>query len=622
QGCEGAAINYRKDGSEVLLEWRITPVRAADGRVTHLLSVQRDITARKQSEAMLQASEVRYRRLFEAAKDGVLILNATSGVIEDVNPFLTTLLGFTRAQVLGKKVWELGCLQNLVANQGKFLELQLTKYVRYENLPLEAADGRRIEVEFVSNIYEESGAKLVQCNVRDVTARKGAERALRESEERFKFLARAVSDVIWDWDLRADALWWSDGFMKTFGYAAGEIEPGIVSWTSRIHPDERARVVAGIHRAIDTGVESWSEEYRFQRKDGSHAFVQDRGYILRDPAGKGVRMVGGMRDLTEQKKMEAQFVRAQRMESIGTLAGGIAHDLNNVLAPIMMSIELLRLDAGRDPRRAKTLDTIYLSCRRGADLVRQILSFARGIDGQKVALRLQHLIGDLRTIISETFPRNIQIVTNLPGDLWPISGDPSQLHQVLLNLAINARDAMPLGGTLTLAASNLTIDTLFAGTSRDGTAGTYVLLTVTDTGVGMTAEVRARIFEPFFTTKDPGRGTGIGLATVQSVVKGHGGWVDVESEVGRGTTFKVFLPADPALQSAGSKPALAEIPSGRGELVLVVDDEFSIRDITQQTLEAFGYKVITASNGAEAVGIYARRAREIAVVVTDMMMPR
>jgi PAS domain S-box-containing protein len=621
QAFEGEGVNYRKDGSAYDQEWQIAPIRTASGNITHFLAIQRDVTARKQSDALLQASEVRYRRLFEAAKDGVLILNARTGTIEDVNPFLTTLLGFTKAQVLGKKVWELGYFQNLIANQDKFLELQLTKYVRYENLPLEAADGRRIEVEFVSNIYEESGAKLVQCNVRDVTARKAAERALRESEERFKFVARAVSDVVWDWDLLADTLWWSDGFLDTFGYAAGEAEPGVASWTSRIHLDERTRVVESIHRAIDTGAEAWSEEYRFQCKDGHHAFVQDRGYILRNAAGKGVRMVGGMRDLTEQKKMEAQYLRAQRMESIGTLAGGIAHDLNNVLAPIMMSIELLKFDAAEDPRRSKTLDTIYLSCRRGADLVRQVLSFARGIDGQKVAIRLQHLIGDLEQIIRETFPRNIRIETELADKLWPITGDPSQLHQVLLNLAVNARDAMPRGGTLTLAASNLTIDAQYAGTSREAAAGTYVLLTVTDTGGGMTPEVRERIFEPFFTTKEPGKGTGIGLATVHTVVKSHGGFVNVESEVGRGTTFKIFLPADPALQAGKPVPVLAELPCGRGELVLVVDDELSIRDITQQTLEAFGYRVITASDGAEAAAIYAQRAQEVAVVITDMMMP-
>ena len=458
--------------------------------------------------------------------------------------------------------------------------------------------------------------------IQDITEHKLGEAALRQSEERFKFVARAVSDVVWDWDLAAGTLWWNDGFLTTFGFGAGEIEPSIESWSRRMHPDDRGRVVASRHHAIDAGAESWSAEYRLQRKDCSYAFVQDRGYILRGADGKGTRMVGGMRDLTEQKKLEAQSLRTERMESIGTLAGGIAHDLNNVFTPIMLSIDLLKRDPGNDARRNKILSTIDVSSRRGSDLVRQVLSFARGVDGRRVAIRMGPLIDDLNGIIRGTFPRNIQIATEVPADLWPIRGDATQLHQVLLNLAVNARDAMPRGGTLTVAASNVAIDAQYAGMSQEAKPGSHVLLQVTDTGTGIPPEVRDRIFEPFFTTKELGKGTGLGLATVQTIVKSHGGFVNVYSEVGNGTTFKVYLPADPTLQNAAtSQPLVAELPLGRDELVLVVDDEFSIRDITQQTLEAFGYRVITASDGAEAVALYAKQAQQIAVVLTDMMMP-
>jgi CheY-like chemotaxis protein len=321
--------------------------------------------------------------------------------------------------------------------------------------------------------------------------------------------------------------------------------------------------------------------------------------------------------------METQYLRAQRMESIGTLAGGIAHDLNNVLAPIMMSIELLKIDSSDDPRRAKILDIIYLSSRRGADLVRQLLSFARGLDGQRVTIRLGELIDELHGIIGEIFPRNITIVTEVPDDLLPITGDPTQLHQVLLNLAVNARDAMPDGGTLSLTAANVAIDAQSTGVGRTAKPGFYVSLRVTDTGVGIPPEMRERIFEPFFTTKQLGKGTGIGLATVHTIVKSHRGFLQLESEIGRGSTFLVYLPADPPPNSPQPAPLQEEreLPRGKGELVLVVDDEFSIRDITQQTLAAFGYRVLTASEGAEAVELYAKHARDIAVVVTDMMMP-
>jgi PAS domain S-box-containing protein len=472
-------------------------------------------------------------------------------------------------------------------------------------------------------IFDAEGRPVRETGtIQDITERKLSEIALRESEERFKLVAGAVSDVVWDWNLLANTLWWSDGFMTTFGFSPSEIEPGIESWSTRIHPDERCRVVESIHHAIDTGAKSWSAEYRFQRKDGSYASVQDSGYILRDAAGKGIRMVGGMRDQTEQKKMAAQHLRAERLDSIGTLAGGIAHDLNNVLAPILMSIELLKLDADGDPRRLKLLDTIFESGRRGADLVRQVLSFAQGTEGPRIGVRLRPLINDLVCIISGTFPSNIEIETQVSNDLWPVVGDASQLHQVLLNLAVNARDAMLRGGTLTLAAANLTIDAQYAGTSQGAKAGRYVLLRVTDTGQGIPPEVREHIFEPFFTTKEPGKGTGIGLATVHTVVKSHSGFIKVESEFGRGTTFKIYLPADPAhLATESAHPFPPALPRGRDELVLVVDDEFSIRHITQKTLEAFGYRVITASDGAEAVALYAQRAQEIALVLTDMMMP-
>jgi PAS domain S-box-containing protein len=508
-------------------------------------------------------------------------------------------------------------------HQEKKTAAEGSRRVEFEHRIIRAGGEVRFIHQIAETVFDDQGQPAREAGtIQDITERKLAEEALRQSEERFKFVTRAVSDVVWDWDLKTNTFWWNDGFLTTFGFAAGEITPSVESWTSRIHPDDRSRVRDSIRSAIDSSAEAWSAEYRFQRKDDSHAFVQDRGYILRDAAGQGIRMVGGMRDLTEQKKMEEQYLRALRMESIGTLAGGIAHDLNNVLSPIMMAIELLKSDSRDDPRRGKILDTVHVSCRRGADLVRQVLSFARGLDGQRVAIRLRHLIDDLEAIISEIFPRNIRIVVDVPNDLWPVTGDPTQLHQVLLNLAINARDAMPHGGTLTLTAANLTIDDQFAGMNREAKPGPHVLLQVTDTGIGISPEARARIFEPFFTTKELGKGTGIGLTTVHTIVKSHGGFLNVESEVGKGTTFKVYLPADPAHRPAEAVPAVvANLPRGRDELVLVIDDEFSIREITQQTLEIFGYRVVTASDGAEAVALYAKQAQQIALVLTDMMMP-
>jgi signal transduction histidine kinase len=363
-------------------------------------------------------------------------------------------------------------------------------------------------------------------------------------------------------------------------------------------------------------------EYHFRVKDAGYSIVRDSGYILRNPGGLGIRMVGGIRDITEQKRSEVQSMRTHRMESLGTLAGGIAHDLNNVLTPVMMSIELLRFDPNNDPGRREILDAIQVSCRRGADLVRQVLTFSRGLESERRPIRMRELIDELHGMIRESFPPNIEIVIRVSDDLWPVTGDPSQLHQVLLNLAINARDAMPNGGTLSLSAKNVAFDPKELGSSRETTAGRQVLLQVTDTGIGISLDDSEHIFEPFFTTKGIGEGTGFGLAIVHTVVTNHGGFVTVDSEVGRGTTFNIYLPADPALRTEASLPPFsAKVTHGRGELVLVVDDEPAVRQITQRTLEMFGYGVITAANGAEAVALYAQKAQEIDLVVTDMMMP-
>ena len=559
--------------------------------------------------------------VFRSGPFAMSITSVAGTRIIDVNDQFCRLFGYSREEVVGESaiglnLWDSPEEQVRRAPAAKGAVCSFDAKMRRKSGELRDILGSIEMIELAG----ESGPVLIAMLV-DITDRKRMEQKLCKSEERFKFVARAVSDVVWDWDLSAGTLWWNDGFLTTFGFAAGEIESSVEAWAGLIHPEERDRVVDSIHQAVDSDAESWSAEYRFRRKDGSYAFVQDRSYILRTAAGRGVRMVGGIRDLTEQKKMEEQYLRSQRMDSIGTLAAGVAHDLNNVLAPIMMSIELLKLDSGNDPRREKILDTISVSSRRGADLVRQVLSFARGLDGKRVIVQLRTLINDLDGIISETFPTNIQIVIDAPNNLHPITADPTQIHQVLLNLVVNARDAMPQGGTLTLAATNITIDAQYAGTSQDAKAGPYLLIEVTDTGTGIPLEVRGRIFEPFFTTKEFGRGTGIGLATVHAVVKSHGGFLNFESEIGRGTTFRIYLPADPTLRAADLVPARVELPRGRGEVILVVDDEPAIRDITRQTLELFGYRLLTARDGAEAIALYAKHAQEIAVVLTDMMMP-
>jgi PAS domain S-box-containing protein len=364
-------------------------------------------------------------------------------------------------------------------------------------------------------------------------------------------------------------------------------------------------------------------ECPYVRKDGSRVSVSLNMTAMLDDDGEVTGFLGIVNDITEKKKLEQQFLRAQRIESVGTLAGGIAHDLNNVLTPILLSIELLRL-MNTNERTLSILAGVESSARRGADLVRQILTFARGVEGKRSELRAGQLIKDIRQFVQDTFPKNIRCVSSLPDNMPSFLGDPTQLHQILLNLCVNARDAMPDGGTLSITAGCIILDEPAAAMQMDAKPGAYATLSVSDSGTGIPSEVLDKIFDPFFTTKEIGKGTGLGLSTVLSITKSHGGFVTVTSEQYKETTFTICLPA--TLLSAGNclppQPAQEQpIPHGRGELILIVDDEEAIRTTTRQTLEALDYRTLVAADGAEAVALYTQHNAEIAVVLTDMMMP-
>ncbi len=325
-------------------------------------------------------------------------------------------------------------------------------------------------------------------------------------------------------------------------------------------------------------------------------------------------------DVSERKKIESQFLRTQRIESIGTLAGGIAHDLNNVLAPILMSVEILRQKLA-DEQSQRMLSMLEATAKRGAGMVKQLLTFARGVDGERILLQPRHLIKEINKIITETFPKTIKFKSKIGDGLWTIKGDATQLHQVLVNLAVNARDAMLDGGQISLTAENAVIDAQHPAAGDGIKAGSYVLIKVSDTGTGIPAEILDKIFEPFFTTKPVGKGTGLGLSTVLGIVKSHGGFLQVETEANRGTTFLIYLPASDAGETAGDEAVLHSLPVGQGEVVLVVDDEPAVLAMLRETLESFGYRVLTAADGTEAVAIYTAQRREIKLVLTDMLMP-
>jgi PAS domain S-box-containing protein len=469
-------------------------------------------------------------------------------------------------------------------------------------------------------LFKEGDARspFVMSTMHVFAVRAAAEVDRQASESRLReqasLLDRARDSIVVK-DLQHRITYWNKSAELLYGWTAEEV-------IGRSTIDFLCTDVDLLKAATRTVTEvgEWQGELTQKTRNGDLVTVEARWTLVRDQTGTPTGILSIKTDVTQRKKLEQQFFRAQRLESIGTLAGGIAHDLNNVLTPIVLAIDLLRMSV-HDPDGIEILDTIAVSANRGADMVRQVLSFARGMDGRRLDVQPQHLVQEIEKIVRETFSRQIAVRTFVASNLWSIVGDANQLHQVLLNLCVNARDAMPNGGELMISAENMMLDEQYAAMNIEAKVGPYVALQVEDTGAGIPAAIVEKIFDPFFTTKELTKGTGLGLSTSSAIVKSHGGFMRVYSEAGRGSRFCVYLPAELAKTSSGEAAELVEYKRGQGELVLVVDDEAAIRQVTKSTLESFGYRVIVATDGAEALALYVANAAEIAVVLTDMMMP-
>ena len=454
---------------------------------------------------------------------------------------------------------------------------------------------------------------------RDITSTRAARVALEQREavlQRQADLLDQAQDAIIVRDPGGRITYWNRSAERIYGWFSEEALGSDVR--SLLYEDRLAFDVA--HEAVlRTG--RWVGELKQRTRRGDLVEVAARWTLVRSKGGAPEAVLAINTDITERKRVEQQLLRAQRMESIGTLAGGVAHDLNNVLAPILLAGELLQSDS-TTIHRPTLVDTIVSSARRGADLVSQVLSFARGVEGERRPVDVAGLVTDIGAIVRDTVPKSIRLTVDVPESLTLIVGDSTQIQQVLLNLVVNARDAMPSGGQLRLSAAEVLIDDQYAATTPGSKPGSYLLVEVEDDGEGMPADVRDRAFEPFFTTKPHGVGTGLGLSTAVAIIESHGGFLHVYSEPDRGSRFRVYLPCDLALQE---QPVVTvtdtDPPRGSGETVLVVEDEAAIRAMTRQTLETYGYRVLEAANGAEAVAVYAREADGVDVVLTDMMMP-
>lgn len=447
----------------------------------------------------------------------------------------------------------------------------------------------------------------------DLTKEQENEAQLRLQSQALNAAANAIVIT----DANGKIVWANTSFSRLTGYST---EEALGRNPSLLKSGEQDRqFYERLWDTIGKG-EVWQGELRNRRKDGSIYDEEMTITPVLNSGGAATHYVAIKQDVTKRKQLEREFLRAQRMEGVGLLAGGIAHDLNNVLAPVLMAADLLR-GSNLPPDLLRVVQIVETSAKRGSDIIKQILTFARGADGAKGPVQLRHLVKDFVRMAAETFPRNIKIHTEIPADLWPVNGDATQLHQVLLNLSVNARDAMPAGGELTFTAANTRLDAATAGEPPKLEPGDYVRLEVADTGTGMPRKVLDRIFEPFFTTKEQGKGTGLGLSTVMGIARGHGGRVRVESSVGQGSKFIILLPALPAGVGAEAAQPKTRPPRGMGELILIVDDEPSVLAIAETVLIRHGYRTLRAVDGLDAITLFLKHRAEVALLITDIMMP-
>ena len=617
----------RKDGSAVWVLENVKPVLGRDGGPAVIEGTLVDISeqkfaeaARSQAEQALKDSETRYRRLFETAKDGILILDFKTGQIVDVNPFLIEMLGYTHNEFVGKKLWEIGPFKDISASQSAFSELQTKRVIRYEDLPLETKDGRRINVEFVSNVYPVDGTQVVQCNIRDITERVRAEAALKISETHHRSVFEGAVHGIYRGTLDGRFLEVNPALVTMLGYSsAEEVLKLRVSQDVFAEPEEGLRL---LHKwQLTAEIE---EEVKWKRRDQCPIAVRLSGRVLRteNQRAAGIEVIA--EDVTERRVLEEQLRQAQKIEAVGQLAGGMAHEFNNYLGIVLGYSDLLLEEAGTTEGLRRNVAEIKAATQRAASVTRQLLALSRRQVLEPKVLDVNAVVWETHKLLRRLIPGNIDLVPVLEPNLQPVKVDPAQIQQILINLVVNARDAMPQGGKVVIETANVELDKEYAGRQIEVQPGPYVMLAVSDDGPGIDKQTQARIFEPFFTTKGEGKGTGLGLSTVYGIVRQSGGHITVESALREGTRFRIYFP--PAAVSElklvdETPPIQTEVLTGT-ETVLAVEDEPALCRLISVSLEKRGYTVLAAEDGTEAIRILENNPGEIDLVVSDIMMPK
>ena len=598
-------------GEERILEYDNSLRR--DGPVPIVRCIGRDVTEQRRAEAALAQSEERFRSLSASSPMGIFHTDP-AGQCLYTNARCQEIFGLSFTDCLGNG-WSQAVhpddraqvLSDWLAAARTGQECDMQFRVRKANGEVRFVRARK------KAMYSEAGQLIGYVGTEeDITERKRAEEQLREQAA----LLEHAQEAIIVCDPQERVVFWNPSAERIYGWQATEV----------IGRDMRADLYGArlpqMTQLLETLLAKGEGigELQQRTKAGREIIVESHWTRVCDENGQHKSTLFINTDITEKKRLEAQYLRAQRLESIGSLASGIAHDLNNLLSPMMMVEHILNMKLA-DPHSQRLLETLRSSIQRASGLVKQVVSFARGSEGEQTTISPKYLLRDLERLLTETLPRSVVIQVDETGEQSAIQGDTTQVFQVLMNLCVNARDAMPAGGTLTLAAETFQLQAEQLAAHPEAKPGNYVCLTVADTGIGIPPHIRDHIFDPFFTTKEQGRGTGLGLATALRIVTKHGGFIEVASEPGNGSQFKVYLPAALTSETEQAEAEAQALPVGHGELILVVEDEAAIREVTRETLETYGYAVLTASEGTEAVALYAQHLTSVKVVLLDMVVP-
>ena len=572
-----------------------------------------EITERVQAEQQRAELSSRLEETLEHISDAFFTLDK-NWCFSYVNSRSAEVLGHTRKSLLGRDIWA----AFPEAEGSEFQRAYQHTMATGETTRFTAWYGGELQTWFQATAHRVPEGLAVYF--RDVSTERAREEALRVAEERFRLLARATHDVVWDWDLQNNSVWWNENLHTRFGHPPESVEPGPESWSSRLHPDDREAVLASIHAAMNReDNDRWEMRYRFMHGNGSILQVVDRGFVIRDEQGRPIRMLGSMIDITAQRELEERAHQTRKMEAVGQLTGGVAHDFNNLLTVMIGNAEILADQLPASSPLRSLAEMILGAAERGAELTSRLLAFARRQALEPKVIRLDGQIDGMWALLRRTLSAAIDIDVVTAGDLWHAEVDPGQLEVAVLNLALNARDAMPEGGRLTLETANAWLDEDYAALHPGVVPGAYVQLSVSDSGTGMAPDVVARAFEPFFTTKGPGQGTGLGLSMVFGFVKQSGAHIKVYSEPGEGTSIKLYFPRSGAAEETPGDTSGARAPRG-SEHILVVEDDELVRTHLVTQLQALGYLVSSAADGPDALA-QLDALPDIDLLLTDIIMP-